>query len=213
MDALLRLPGPGATELLLIRHAEPSGGQNGRQQARLSDRGLRQAERLARRLEATPIEAIYASTTGTALETARRIASGRSLAVIQVPELRELALHPAALNGSAHDIEGLQAEVYRRFIDQPRWDSLNGIEGTRQFRHRTVQALEAIVSRHPAGCITVVTHQPAINAYLSMILGIERDMFFQPEFTSISRVRIREDLYAVQAMNDYAHLTPQCRSE
>ena len=51
-----------------------------------------------------------------------------------------------------------------------------------------------------------VTNQAAINGYLSMVLGIERDMFFQPEFASVSTVRASRDLYAVRAVNDCAHL-------
>jgi hypothetical protein len=36
--------------------------------------------------------------------------------------------------------------------------------------------------------------------------GIERDMFFSPEFTSISTVRILRDRYGVHGLNDHAHL-------
>jgi hypothetical protein len=61
-------------------------------------------------------------------------------------------------------------------------------------------------SRHEGQRVAVITHPPIINAYLSMVLGIERDMFFQPEFTSVSTVRVLNDLYAVRGINDYAHL-------
>ncbi len=55
-----------------------------------------------------------------------------------------------------------------------------------------------------------MTHQANINAYLSMVLGVERDMFFRAEFTSISTVRILRDLYGVQGLNDYSHLPADC---
>ena len=47
-----------------------------------------------------------------------------------------------------------------------------------------------------------------INAYLSMVLDIQRDMFFLPEHASISVVRVLRDLWAVQNINDFSHLLP-----
>ena len=52
-----------------------------------------------------------------------------------------------------------------------------------------------------------MTHSSVINAYLSMILGIPRDEFFAPEYTSISVVRWSEDRYGPRSLNDVAHLS------
>ena len=93
-----------------------------------------------------------------------------------------------------------------RFANNPRWNALRSVEPTRPFRHRTIQAIEAIASRSEGRRAVIVTHEPNINAYLSMVLGIDRHMFFPAEFTSISTVRILRDLYRVQGINDYAHL-------
>jgi broad specificity phosphatase PhoE len=54
--------------------------------------------------------------------------------------------------------------------------------------------------------VVVVTHGSLINAYLSMVLDIPRDYFFEPDHASISTVRSHRDLYAVRAINDTAHL-------
>jgi len=69
-----------------------------------------------------------------------------------------------------------------------------------------VQAIEAIIARHSGQTVVVVTHRGVINAYLSMVLDIGRDMFFLPEHSSISHLRIHQDLYALQNINDVAHL-------
>jgi hypothetical protein len=47
----------------------------------------------------------------------------------------------------------------------------------------------------------VVTDTSVINAYLSMVLDIPRDLFFQPGPASISCVRIKGDAYAVRYLN------------
>jgi probable phosphoglycerate mutase len=172
----------------------------------LSELGRCQAMRLAMRLRGMDIDAVYSSTTRAAVETATLVAAARDLQVVRVPELRDLELNPLALNGTAGDRQKLEAELCVRFINNPRWDSLRGVEPTRGFRHRTIQAIEAVASNSSRARAVIVTQQANINAYLSMVLGIERDMFFPAEFTSISTVRILGDLYGVQGINDYSHL-------
>jgi probable phosphoglycerate mutase len=210
IDTLMGLPGTATTELLLVRNAEPdyaTSAAEGMIEPPLSERGRQQAMRLATRLHALEIEEVYSSTTRSAMETATVVAAARDLQVVLVPDLRDLELNPAALNGSAGDRQKLEAELCIRFANNPRWDALRGVEPTRLFRHRNIQAVEAIASRSEGARVAIVTHQANINAYLSMVLGIERDMFFSPEFASISTVRILRDLYGVRGMNDHAHLS------
>jgi broad specificity phosphatase PhoE len=162
--------------------------------------------RLASRLSQAGLNAVYSSTARAAVETANLVSATSDLSLVRVPELADLSVYPVPTNGSGGDLTKLQAEHCMRFINRPRWDTLRGVERTKQFRHRVIQAIEAIVARHPAQRVAIVTHPPVINAYLSMVLGIERDMFFQPEFTSISSVRILRDLYSLRTINDRAHL-------
>jgi len=56
--------------------------------------------------------------------------------------------------------------------------------------------------------VVVVTHGGVINIYLSMLLNIPRDMFFLPEYASISVVRSLHDLKTIHSLNDFAHLLP-----
>jgi probable phosphoglycerate mutase len=208
MDALFTLNDSAATEILLVRHGEPDYDREA-----LSTHGLAQAGRLADRLRLTDLDAVYTSTTRVAVETAALLAEGRGFEVIKAPELRDLELNPAALNGQLSDPQKLAAELSIRFINNPRWDALRGFESTRMFRHRIVQSIESIISRHPGQRVAIVTNQAAINAYLSMVLGIERDMFFQPEFASVSTVRVLKDLYAVRAINDCGHLRSEISND
>jgi broad specificity phosphatase PhoE len=206
---LFALEGVEATELYLVRH-----GQTDYEAARdgddptdppLTNAGRAQAMRLAMRLRDLPIDALYASTMRRALETAAYIAASRDLPIERADALREVRFDPtfaraAGTNGA------LSAELAQRFLLSPKWDALPGFEPSRQFRSRVIQAIEAIVARHPGQRVVVVAHGGVINAYLSMVLGIQRDMFFLPTHTSVSSVRVLHDMYAVRSLNDATHL-------
>jgi probable phosphoglycerate mutase len=212
-ENLFRLACNDTTEIIMVRHAEPDySATNGTHEAPdppLTERGRRQAVRLAERLRATQIDAIYSSTMRRAIETADIVAAANDLPVIRTPQLREVAIGPRVLNnGTKEDPKKLASEVLVRFLNNPRWDAIEGLEPSRPFRQRVVQAVDAVISRHPGERVVLITHAGVINAYVSMILGIPRDMFFLPEHASISVLRVLRDLYAVHNLNDYSHLLP-----
>lgn len=108
-------------------------------------------------------------------------------------------------------MEGLDAHgagrVASRLFCQPRWDALPEVEPTRLFRRRSIQALEGMLASYPGSRVAVINHTGVINAYLSMLLDIPRDVFFSPDYASISIVRYRCDSYAVRRLNDTGHLS------
>jgi len=201
-----------ATELVLVRHAEPdyrAAGRNGDPlDPPLTEKGRWQAMRLAMRLRRMEIDAIYTSTMRRALETAVFVAAAKDMPMIRMPQLREVQFDAHALKGPAGDVERLAAELAIRFLNNPRWDSLPGFEPSRQFRHRVIQAIDGILAHHHCQRVAVVTHAGVINAYLSMLLDVPRDMFFLPGHASISVVRSLPDLTSVECLNDFAHLLP-----
>jgi len=82
------------TTLYLTRHGETFDNaakiMQGQTQGRLNQRGVEQAERLARSLAATPIDAFVASDLHRAVQTATIIAAPRGMTVATTPLLREL---------------------------------------------------------------------------------------------------------------------------
>jgi len=161
--------------------------------------------RLAMRLRREELDAVYTSTSRAALETAAVVAAARDLPMVRLPQLGDVALARGAAQANL-DRRRLTAEMAVRFLNNPRWDALRAFESTRKFRHRAIQTVEAVVSRHPGERIVLVTHDSVINTYLTMILSIERDMFFMPRHASLSVVRVLRDLYGVQNINDCSHL-------
>jgi broad specificity phosphatase PhoE len=209
---LFMLEGEGASELFLVRHGEPDydAGANGHAawDPPLTAAGIEQAELLADRLARAPVSAVYSSTMQRAIATATPIARQHGIEVQYEEDLHEITFDPEALQAQPSENGELARDLAERFLGVPRWDSLPGFEPSRHFRHRVIQALERIVSAHPGRSVVVVAHGGVINAYLSMILGIQRDMFFLPSHTSISTIRVRDDIYAVLKLNDVAHLSP-----
>lgn len=203
------LEGVEATELLLVRHGQTdyAAARDGEDPADppLTSAGRAQAMRLAMRLRDAPIDALYSSTMRRALETAAYIAASRDLPIERSDALCEVRFDLALVRTAGKD-GALGAELAQQFLLSPTWDALPGFEPSRQFRHRVVGEIEAIVARHPGERIVIVAHGGVINAYLSMVLGIERDMFFLPTHTSVSSVRVLRDLYAVRSLNDATHL-------
>jgi probable phosphoglycerate mutase len=198
LEALFRLDGEDAGELLLVRHAREASCFDGETPADplLSCEGLQQAERLAERLGNQWVEAVYTAPERRAFQTAKVVADciGRPLRTVEA--LAEI------------DFDAAQAApgMAGRFARQPRWESLPGFGNGTQFRRRAIQAIDAIAAAHAARRAVVVTHASVINAYLSMLLSVPRDLFFAPDHASISVVRHQTDAYALRSLNDVSHL-------
>ena len=116
-----------------------------------------------------------------------------------VPALREIEFTPQYCD----EREASAADL---FAETPRWDAIPGFASSKAFRRRALQAIEALLAAHQGRRIVVVTHASVINAYLSAVLSIPRDVFFAPEHTSITALHCLGDLYAVRSLNDTSHL-------
>jgi len=213
LDQAFNLRDVATTEVLLIRHAEPDYGAIRRGgdpfDPPLTARGRAQAMRLAERLGTEPVDAIYTSTMRRAFETAAVVAVSKDLPMTHIADLDEIRFDKAASEVPASGNGRMpNGDVIGRLMNTMSWSSIPGLEPVRQFRHRTIQALEAIVAGHTGERVAIVCHGGVINAYLTMLLDIRRDLFFLPDYTSISVVRVLRDRYAVQRLNDATHLSP-----
>jgi broad specificity phosphatase PhoE len=74
-------------------------------------------------------------------------------------------------------------------------------------RRRVARAIDGMLERHPEGDIFVICHGGVINACLGPLLGIENQMFFLPENTSVNSVVVEGDERSVRFLNDILHLT------
>lgn len=196
-------------ELLLIRHAEPvrvGPGETGGQPVdpSLTPRGVEQARRLARWLGPEAIDAVLSSPMRRALETAAPIAAASDVE----PEVVEGLVEYDANADHYIPVEEMRVNRDDRFVAmvEGRWEEYGG-ERPEVFRARIVPALDAIVQRFPGGRVAVVCHGGVINVYLGHLLGIERHLWFEPGYSSVSRVAAsRLGHRSVVSLNETGHL-------
>jgi 2,3-bisphosphoglycerate-dependent phosphoglycerate mutase len=201
-DRNLRL----AMELLLIRHALPVRieGATGPADPPLAEIGRRQADALAEWLADEPLDAIYTSPLRRALETAAPLASRHSLVAIVEDDIAEFDREA----DSYVPIEELKAE------DDPRWHQMVAGEWTSDgtvdpaaFAAGVIAGVERIIAAHSGQTVAIVAHGGVVNVYLAHILGTTRPMFFEPAYTSISRVlAARSGQRQVRSVNETAHV-------
>ena len=196
-------------ELLLIRHAEPiritrieSGGAP--VDPMLTALGHDQATRLARWLTHERVDHIVSSPLARAHQTAAPLAAIHGLDVEIVDGLREYDSEA----DSYIPVEELKA------TGDPRWDAMVngewesfGGESPPEFRARVVARMDEIIAAHQGQTVAVVCHGGVVNTYVGSILGIDRPLWFDPIYTSISRVRANgSGIRSIASVNEVGHL-------
>lgn len=195
-------------ELLLVRHAEPervaSGDVVGPADPGLTQRGEAQARRLADWLAGERVDALLTSPLRRARETAAPVAVALGIEAEVVDGISEY---------DAHSDEYIPIEELRELKDERwqatiegRWADVGGVDPA-AFQAQVVPAIEGLVDAYPAQRVVAVSHGGVVNVYLAHVLGIDRLLWFHPEYTSISRVRAsRTGARSVGSVNETAHL-------
>lgn len=162
------------TTVYLARHGQSDWNAAGRWQGHadrpLTALGLRQAADLAEALAAVTLDAVYSSDLRRARETAEAVAEPRGLAVVVLPELREVDV------GSWSGLT--RAEAKERFPREfRRWaDGGHGWEDGETYERmaeRVVEAVLSIAAGHDGGTLLVVAHGGPIRALHAVALGID----------------------------------------
>jgi len=158
--------------VLLIRHAEtstPDRFHGAESDIGLGERGLRQAEAVARVVAAQRPDAVFSSAMRRALETARRIARVCDLTLNVEPELHERRMGP--LSGLSR-VEGLEAYNHAK----QRWaagDTGYTHEGGESFdaiRDRVLPVFRRVADGSAGKTVVVVAHGVVIRVLLTTLL-------------------------------------------
>ena len=196
-------------ELILVRHAEPvriapGEGGPGPVDPELTERGRGQADRLAAWFGHDDIDAVISSPLRRAIDTAAPLAAALHVTPTIVAGLVE---YDAAAD---HYIpaEELKANKDTRWdaMIAGRWEEFGG-ENPAAFRARLVPEFDAIVAAHAGRRVAVVCHGGVINVYLATVLGLDAHLWFEPAYTSVSRVLASAAGHrSLQSLNATAHL-------
>ena len=190
-----------------MRHALPERveGAEGPADPVLTEEGRRQASLLSDWLAHEHIDHLLSSTLRRAQETAASVARRMHLDVELVPGLSEFD----ADADSYIPIEELRSSRDPRFfaLIEGRWDELGSTVDPSAFADLVHTTIEGVIERFPGRRVAVVCHGGVINLYLGRILGVDRHLWFEPGYTSISRVAASRDGHrTIVTINETAHL-------
>jgi len=194
-------------EIVWIRHGEPeriAPGSGVAADPQLTAAGREQAQRLAEWLAVEEIDAVLSSPLRRAIDTATPVAE---ILGVEVETFEGIVEYD---RDSDHYIptEELRATKDERWtaMVEGRWDEF-GAELPEIFRARVDEAVNAIVERFPGQRVAAVCHGGVINVALGSVLGILQPLWFEPGYTSMSRMfASRAGIRSVASLNELAHL-------
>jgi broad specificity phosphatase PhoE len=160
------------TRVVLLRHAEtsdPDRFHGAESDIGLGERGMRQAEAVAKVIADLSPDFLVSSGMRRARQTADRIAARCGLIVRIEPELHERKIGP--LSGVSRE-EGLAAyqEAKSRWISGELEFTHEGGESYAQIRARAVPVLERLVNESPERVLAIVSHGVVIRVLLTTLL-------------------------------------------
>jgi len=174
----------------------------------LSPIGREQAKLLTARLVLLRrIAAVYCSPFRRARETIAPFAERTDTEVRYEEDLGE-AFAGAWEAASFEELLAGDEEMLQRFRDQePMWSLAPGAESIHDLRARVRAVIERSLAKNAEGDVVLVAHGGVINAYVGPLLGIQQEMFYLPENTSLNTVIADGAQRRVRFLNDVRHLT------
>jgi broad specificity phosphatase PhoE len=197
--------------LFAARHGETEwnllGREMGHLDSALTERGLRQAEALARRLAGLGIDRVYASDLERARRTAQIIAAACKVDLMVAPALRERNMGI---------FQGLtRSEILERFPEEHRAFDTGDVEyvipageSARQRTERSVSALTEIALAHPDERIAVITHGGFLLGFFQHVLGMSpgESWRFRRHNAGLSVFGYENSRWHMESWNDTSHL-------
>lgn len=209
---LRRAPAP-ATELLLVRHGETDWNRalrfQGHSDIPLNAQGRAQAERLAQRLAAEPIDVVVCSDLQRARQTAQPLLDARGLPAQADAGWREQAF--GAIEGlDAATIRARHPEIWATWLRHDADLAPPGGESNRQFHARVLAALHALVAAHGGRRVAVFTHGGVLDMLWRTVhaLPLTGPRSCLIPNTGLNRLRWDGAALSIVAWGDDTHLTP-----
>ena len=202
------------TVLYLVRHGETVWNirqiMQGHLDSELTEKGIRQAHLLGKKLQSIPIDVVFSSDLGRASNTSDIIAEYLRIPVILSGGLREK-------NGGI--FQGLTwqkaAEKYPKEYSDYRNSGSDYIvpdgESWEQATDRFVSTMRQIISSQRGKTVLVVSHGGLINGLLRYVLQIPLDAprRFTVRNSSINRIFAEDDELWLDKMGDDGHLSEE----
>lgn len=174
------------TAFYLIRHGSVAGTDEslaGRSAVALSDNGRREVQRMAERLRALGLAAIYASPLPRTRETAVEVAKVAAVPVVELEGLSEIELG----SWSGRTFEELEKDpLWRRFNSFRSGTSAPGGELMLEVQARAVREVLRLREVHAGARVGLVSHADVLRAVLCYFLGMPLDLALRIEISPAS---------------------------
>lgn len=171
----------------LVRHGQTNWNLErriqGQTNSQLTELGRQQAQEVGERLKDIPFNAVYASTSDRARDTAeiilRQHSKSKDLSLLLRDELREIALGP--WEGRLYEeIKEEDEEGHGHFWQNPALFKREGAESFYDLQERAVKEIEGIAARHPGQEVLVVSHGAFIKSVLCHLEDRHLSQFWLP---------------------------------
>lgn len=194
------------TVLWLIRHPEPEESSRdvcyGSLDVPLSVAGMKQAGAIAEILASQRLDAIFSSPSQRCMDTANKIAAGRSCAVQPIDALRELNF--GAFEGRSYDeIAALYPKEYLNWMERPTETQFPSGENFSQVSERVIGITLTLLAQYGGSSIAFITHGGPIRIILADVLGLPMRNIFRigQSHGAINRIRYSEGTAVVELLN------------
>jgi broad specificity phosphatase PhoE len=201
-----------ATRILIVRHGQTVSNLENRFRGQvdvpLDEKGRWQAQQTATYIAGRwPLQAVYASPMGRAMDTARAIAGAQGLEAQPMGGLLDIDFGEwGGMLGS--DVEKRWPDLYRTWITAPHIIRFPGGEGLDDVHQRATAALEETIARHAGETVALVAHTVVNRVILCAVLGLGNEHFWQlvQGTCAINVIEWDMDMLFLKLMNDTSHL-------
>ena len=200
-----------ANTFYIVRHGQTNwnilGKTQGHGNSDLTPKGENQALELSNAIKEYPIDYIYSSDLGRAVQTAEIIGSTIGVDVIQTPSLREMGFG---------DWEGLlieeikkdHAKTYETWRNQPHLVNIPNGETLHIIKDRVDAFIKELNEKYDNKHILLVSHSVTVRVMLLSFLnsGVENIYRIKQDNTALNVVECRDYGPVVIKMNDTSHM-------
>lgn len=207
-----------STTIVLVRHGQTAWNRKvrfrGQADPALDEIGLKQAAATGRYLaKRWPVDAVYASPMGRAMETAKAIAEARDLVAEPFEGLLDIDFGDWQ-GQSPDDVRRQYPELLKAWFEMPHTVQIPGGESLDTVRERVVAGLDTIVESHPGQTVGMVGHTVVNRVLLCAVLGLGNESFWRlrQHTCAVNVFEVdREGSATIVVLNDTCHLQDMSR--
>ena len=200
-----------ANTFYIVRHGQTNwnilGKTQGHGNSDLTAKGIEQATELAESIVNYPIDYIYSSDLGRAVQTAQILGDKLNIKVEETEALREMGF--GEWEGLLIDeIKTNYANVYTTWRNEPHLAQIPGGETLHLIKDRVDSIIQSLNEKYDNKHILLVTHSVTVRVMLLAFLnsGMENIYRIKQDNTALNIVEYRDYGPVVIKMNDTSHI-------